>query len=270
MLPRWAPWAALAVVAVVIAGAVILKNRVAATPSGRADPTVVADVTGVPATTLDTVGVPAGVTAPTALPSGTPSIEADGKPLVLYVGAEYCPFCAAERWPVVVALSRFGTFSNLGQTESAGVPEAYPRTPTLSFHGASYTSPLVAFQGVETATNQLGLSGYGPLDALTPEQQQLFATYDVPPYVSSAHAIPFVLIGNRYVFNGSQFIPTVLRGLTAQQIAASLKDPASEVAKAVDGSANLLTAAICNVTGGRPADVCTSPAVTAAAAKLPT
>src|SRR5262249_865940 len=28
----------------------------------------------------------------------TPPLTADGKPLVLYVGAEGCPDCAAERW----------------------------------------------------------------------------------------------------------------------------------------------------------------------------
>src|SRR5438552_15983758 len=27
-----------------------------------------------------------------------PPLTADGKPLVLYVGAEYCPYCASERW----------------------------------------------------------------------------------------------------------------------------------------------------------------------------
>src|SRR5438270_1263439 len=31
------------------------------------------------------------------------------KPVFLFVGAQYCPFCAAERWAVVKALSRFGT-----------------------------------------------------------------------------------------------------------------------------------------------------------------
>ena len=46
-----------------------------------------------------------------------PALTADGKPEVLYVGAEYCPFCAAERWPVVVALSRFGTWSGLSATD---------------------------------------------------------------------------------------------------------------------------------------------------------
>jgi hypothetical protein len=34
---------------------------------------------------------------------------------MLYIGAEYCPYCAAERWPLVMALSKFGTFSNLPQ-----------------------------------------------------------------------------------------------------------------------------------------------------------
>src|SRR5438876_6623085 len=36
-----------------------------------------------------------------------------GKPVVLYVGAQYCPFCAAERWALVLALSRFGHWAGL-------------------------------------------------------------------------------------------------------------------------------------------------------------
>jgi hypothetical protein len=59
---------------------------------------------------------------------------------VLYAGAEYCPFCAAERWALATALSRFGTFTNLGTTASAGGQEYAPNTATLSFHGATYTS----------------------------------------------------------------------------------------------------------------------------------
>jgi hypothetical protein len=61
-----------------------------------------------------------------------------GKPLVVYIGAEYCPFCAAQRWPLVVALSRFGTFSGLSVTRSAS-EDVFPDTATLSFHSASYT-----------------------------------------------------------------------------------------------------------------------------------
>jgi Domain of unknown function (DUF929) len=268
MLPRWAPWAGIAAVAGLVLLALVLRSTTAAAPSTAAANDVIAGVTGVSAAAFDTVGVPADVVAPHALPEETPPIEAGGKPLVLYVGAEYCPYCAAERWPLAVALSRFGTFSNLGQTESAGLPEAYPHTPTLSFHGSSYTGPLIAFQGVETATNQLGITGYGALDTPTPAQQRLFTTYDAPPYVQTATAIPFVLIGNRYVFNGAQYLPDVLHGHTAAQIATALYDPTTAIAQAVDGSANLLTAAICTLTDQEPTSVCSGHAVTAAAARL--
>ena len=60
----------------------------------------------------------------------------------------------------------------------------------------------------------------------------------------------------------------MLQGLTPNQIAADLHDPNSAVAMAVLGSANGLTAAICSATGGKPANVCSSSAVTATAPYL--
>ncbi len=38
-------------------------------------------------------------------------LTSDGKPDLLYIGAEFCPVCATERWAMYVALSKFGTFS---------------------------------------------------------------------------------------------------------------------------------------------------------------
>jgi hypothetical protein len=35
---------------------------------------------------------------------------ASSEAAVVFVGAEYCPYCASERWPLVMALSKFGTF----------------------------------------------------------------------------------------------------------------------------------------------------------------
>ncbi len=35
------------------------------------------------------------------------------------MGAEYCPFCAAQRWAMVNAFSRFGTFTGLTTTHSS-------------------------------------------------------------------------------------------------------------------------------------------------------
>ena len=52
----------------------------------------------------------------------------------------------------------------------------------------------------------------------------------------------------------------MLAGLSWSTIAADLSNPNSAVAKAVDGTANYITAAICKMTGNQPASACT-PAV---------
>lgn len=223
----------------------------------------------VPVSVLDQVAAGKGVTPPKALPSGTPALERDGKPQVLYIGAEYCPFCATERWPLVVALGRFGTFTNLGGTESGAAPEAFPQTPTFTFHGATYASDVLSFSGVETNTNQRGVSGYGTLDTPTAAQQTLLQTYDVKPYTSQPGAIPFMMIGNRFVSVGASYDPTILQGMTRDQIATALSDPTSAVAQAVDGSANTLTAAICRATGGQPSSVCADPVIAQIMSGLP-
>jgi Domain of unknown function (DUF929) len=52
-------------------------------------------------------------------PRDQAALTASGKPEVLYTGAGFCPYCAAVRWPLIVALSRFGTFSGLAPARSA-------------------------------------------------------------------------------------------------------------------------------------------------------
>ncbi len=229
----------------------------------------VADALGkISPATLDTVGKGKIGALPKKL-AGQPALTADGKPLVVYIGAEYCPYCAAERWAMVVALSRFGTFSNLGTTHSAS-GDVFPNTATLTFHGARYTSQYLSFQGVETATNQPQGNGYAPLDSLTSEQQHLLQQYDAPPYVpsSSQGAIPFVDLGNRYLISGASYGPQVLAGKTANQIAAALNNPADPITQAIGGAANAITAALCQLTNGQPATVCSTPAARAYAGQL--
>jgi hypothetical protein len=53
-----------------------------------------------------------------------------------------------------------------------------------------------------------------------------------------------------------------------QQVVRALQDPASPQARAVLGSANVLTAAICQQTGHQPADVCESAAIRSIEASL--
>ena len=226
---------------------------------------VIQGVTSVPAATLDEVGKGTASAVPKAVTA--PALTADGKPRVLYLGAEYCPYCATERWAVVVALSRFGTFTNLGQTASSP-SDVYPSTATLTFHGASYTSTTLSFTGREIQSNQVVNGQYSTLDTLTAADQALVTKYDAAPYFTSSGAIPFIDIGGRYLISGASYDPSVLQGKTHAQIAAALSDPTSAIAKGVDGTANLITAAICKTTGSAPAVVCNSTGVTTASAAL--
>ena len=221
----------------------------------------VAAALSVPAATLDAVGSPSGDVLPSKIGNGTVLKGVDGKPLITYIGAEYCPFCAAERWALAVALSRFGTFSNLSGTHSSDSDE-FPGTQTLSFYGSSYSSPYVDFQPVEEATNQPAGAGYQTLQAPTAAQSALVAKYD------PQGSIPFLDIANRYVITGSSFSPQVLQGLSRNQIAADLSDPDSAVAQAIDGTANDITAAIAAVTGNQPSSVGSSATIAAIAQKL--
>lgn len=236
--------------------------------SGTAPADVVGPVTSLTAADFNQVGAGDVSVTPTPL-TGQPALTADGKPRVLYVGAEFCPYCAAERWVVVAALSRFGQFSGLGQTNSSA-SDVYANTATLSFHGATYTSQYLSFTGYETTTNKLQGSNYATLDTLSSADQAIVAKYNATPYVSqqSAGSIPFQDLGNRYLVSGTSYSPELLGGKTHAQIAAAIADPSTAIGKAVLASANVYTAALCKLTDGQPGDVCSSPGVTAAAGKL--
>jgi Domain of unknown function (DUF929) len=236
-------------------------------PAGTSLSSLISQTTSVPAATLDAVGNGGGAVSSKPMSISGKPLTSGGKPEMLYMGAEYCPFCAAERWAMVVALSRFGTFSGLHTTHSAaqdggGNAEPYPNTPTWTFYKSTYTSKYLTFTPVEMNTNipDTSTGGYTTLQNPTKAQQALINHYDAPPYVPSqdAGAIPFVDFGNKYLVVGASYDPGVLQGLTWSQVAADLHNPNSPVAKAVLGTANYMTAAICKLTGDQPASACTA------------
>lgn len=199
------------------------------------------------------------------------SDRADGKPVVLYIGAGFCPYCAAVRWPLVAALSRFGKFSGLTLGQSS-TDDVFPATPTVSFYKSSYASEYVAFQSVELEGDMRLPNGrYNPLETPTPAQEALLQKYDAPPYVSGpgAGGIPFILVGGRYMWSGSPFNPSVLAGKSQAAIAASLAQAPGDVATPILTNANELTAMICAVDGGKPAPVCSAPEIQSAIKTLP-
>ncbi len=234
------------------------------TASGTRLAAYITSATQVSDQVLEEVGLPVDLNPPLPL-SGQPALTDRGKPAVVYVGAEFCPFCAVARWALVVALSKFGTFSNLGQAISSSSSDVYPGIRSWSFYGSSYSSPHLVFDSAEVAS---GASS--PLGSLSPLQQRVFSKYDQAPYTPSraTGAIPFIDVANRYLQIGADADPSVLEGLSLDQIAADLHYPSSPVAQALDGSANYLIAALCSVVGRRAAPICASSTIVRAEAVL--
>ena len=142
-----------------------------------------------PASTLDAVGDGSGaVTAkPTDHQPARAPLTANGKPEVLYMGAEYCPYCAAERWAMIVALSRFGTFSGLHTIHSAvserrGEPSPTPtRRPGRSPRHVHQQVPDVHPGRAADQHPGSSTGTYTNLQTPTTAQQALLTKYDAAP-----------------------------------------------------------------------------------------
>ncbi len=271
-------WGAVAVVIVVVIVLVVVKvtsnstQTLNYTPVVPAAASVVHDVTNIPASVYDTVGITSSqtsVTPPIVLTNQPPLTVAGKTPAMLYYGAEYCPYCAAERWAMTAALSRFGTWSGLKTTASSH-SDVFPATNTFSYHGATMTSPYLSFFSIETQSNvPLAGGGYASLENPTAEEQRIINTYSAPKYIPGATAgsvgFPFVDIGNIALISGASYSPGILAGLSWTQIAGGLSDPSNPVTQAIVATSNYISAAICASTKGAPSLVCKSSGVQAAA-----
>jgi thiol-disulfide isomerase/thioredoxin len=252
----------LAVIAVV-AGFIVARS-LAAKPApagagaihGTVLPANVAlDIVNVPPATLARIG--AGAVpgyqnqtysgAPITAASGTP-LRSAGKPEMLYIGAEYCPYCAAMRWSMAVALSRFGTFELPLRGIHSTPDDVDPSTPTLTFYGARYVSKYLAFVPVENED-----LNRNPLQNTTASEQAIWQRLDS---TSEGPSYPFIDFGNQADITAPLYDPAILQGMTWAEVASALHDPASRIAQAIDGAANYMTAAICHMTSNRPAAVC--------------
>lgn len=262
----------LAVVALVTYALTHVTTPAAVTQTARTSPAVLATLSTVRPSTFDEVGVTvpgADLTAPQVVTPPAPR-SAGGRPEVLAIGAEYCPFCAAERWPLVVALARFGRFTVLHDATSSA-QSVFPGTPTFSFAAAHYTSPYVTFTGVELYSDQIGADGrFIRIATLTPGQAALVARYGAGGAPVTA---PFVDVAGRLVTTTSAFSPALLAGKSQSQIAGEVAEPrapASDTAsdpptgQAIVAAANQLSAGICAATGQQPASVCRSKGVRSA------
>ena len=277
-------WLAVGLVIIVVSALVIIKVASGGNSGGGAtafqptDPTTFGELTTVPASVFNTVGITSPdfqVLEPQTIKSQpelmTTNTSGKKVPEVLYIGAEFCPYCAAQRWPTIIALSRFGTWGGLGNTSSySGVED--PNTPSFTFVHATYKSKYIAFTGVEESTNYVDAATnyYAVLQKPTAEQNALVAKYDNSTYIKGfgtfKGGIPFITFANKFLVGGSSsYPPTALAGSTRSQIAAGLSNATSPVTEAIITSANYETAAFCTLTNMQPKSVCKSAGVKTAA-----
>ncbi len=275
-LPRRYVAFGLIIVAIFLLGTLVLvRDNYTPTSSpttetfSPAPSSLVSSLASLPSSVYDTVGVssPAapitplrattgGGNAPVWLATvngGTP------EPVVFFYGAEFAPYAAAQRWPLILALSRFGTFRQLGLMQSSSTT-AFSDLSTFTFYDTYYTSKYVILESVERYSS-LNPTGARYLSLQVPDARQSAA---VASYGQNANSFPLLDVGNRYVLNGASFTPGVLVGLSQDQIAGDLTSPLSPLTQAVVSAANEITASICAVDGQKPATVCDSRGVEAA------
>jgi hypothetical protein len=269
----------LIVVAIILLGALVLvrDNSGPSTTStvetfSPAPSSLVSTLTSVPATVYDVVGVssPANpVQAPRPTGNGSAPLwlatVGDGPPLpvVFFYGAEFAPYAAVQRWPLILALSRFGSFNRLGLMQSSA-STAFADLSTFTFWNVSYTSKYLILESVERYSS-LNPTGGRYLGLQRPDARQAAA---IANYGQTADTFALTDVANRYVLNGASFAPGVLAGLSQSQIAGDLATPASPLTQAVVTAANEITASICAVDNDKPGSVCDSRGVLAADQEL--
>jgi thiol-disulfide isomerase/thioredoxin len=191
--------------------------------------------------------------------SGEPLLDA-GKPLVFFMGAQWCPFCAAERWALVKATSRFGKWSGLGELLSRSGQDYFPRLATYDLARATYTSDYIGLRHKEVAT----VDG-DTLQKLGSFEERLVDGYD------KLGGVPFLFASGpsgRYTVDLG-YSPGLIEGRTFAELRKEVAtDAPSEGVEAIDAQADAITALICKLDGKQPASVCATGSIPALEGEL--
>lgn len=241
---------AVVVALAMIIGAMLLANAARQREAaGEGSDAYVSGLSQVSAPQLDAVGVGAARDAATPVEGGEP-VMVDGKPRVLYVGTEYCPYCGMERWALTIALSRFGTFDGL---EASRTPANESSIPTVSYEHATFASDLIVFDGFETADAE-----GRPLQTLSADDDATLRQFN------PGGSVPWTYWGTSHQL-GASYDGGFLADANPDEVLARLGDANSSEAQGILGAANVHTARICALTGNQPGEVCDAPGVRAAA-----
>jgi thiol-disulfide isomerase/thioredoxin len=179
-----------------------------------------------------------------------------GKSLVYFMGAGFCPFCAAERWAIVKALERFGKWEGVVEDKSADHDEKYLNVPTFNLARAKYASDYVEFAGKETADRN-----FEPLQELDDKDYEILDMYNPD------QMIPFLLVDGQYMQVGTGFSPELIQNMTHDKVKTELDNPNSQIGKAIRTEIDNITALLCKSTGGK-GDACNADSIKTLTGKL--
>jgi len=123
----------------------------------------------------------------------------NGKPVVFFYGASWCPYCSAGSWAIYRALVSFGNATGAGSSLYYSDPgDVYASTPEilLSFVAANYSSQWISFQVSEYVGTPTGHT--------FPGTSNCYQSAYVNAY--SGGSIPFLVVNGQYVHGGSQLV----------------------------------------------------------------
>ncbi len=211
----------------------------------------IGELKDLPTSTFAKIG--AGSVTNPPKPMSTQKAETkDGKPVVTYVGAEFCPFCAMERWSLVLALNRFGSFSGL-QPDVSTANDRPANIPTMTFRKATYKSKYLVFKPYETRDREGNPLENPPQSVATIMQRE-----------NPGGGIPWMDFGGKMTSSGSTYQAPQMSNKSSEWVMSQLKKPDSKLAQQIVGAANTLTATFCGLTDGKPTNVCQAKGVIAA------
>jgi len=154
----------------------------------------------------------------------------NNKLTIVYVGGEFCPFCAMERWAIVMALQNYGNFTGL-QT----ITSAEDHIPTYTFVGSTYTSSQIDFEPAEVSNNVY--PNPSPLQSMNALQNQLFSKYSPQGY------FPFISIGGSIyqVGGGVSLKANSFSGQTLSSVQSQVTAKSGSLYDQIQAEATLIT-----------------------------
>lgn len=196
------------------------------------------------------------VTPPEKLPAAAPKLSSGGRPEIMFICAEYWSKCAAERWALVMALSKFGTFTTLKGTTSSATA-ASPKTPTFSFYGATYSSKYLTLVTDELETNtDVGGGEYPLLQPPTAQEMTMMKAWDRAPYTTINTSLPFAYMGGKFLLTTAQYDASAISRMSFKAAASIMSSGTGQVSRHAEAAAGYLVADFCALTRDQPARVC--------------